>query len=163
MFKTKTFRRLMILLSLICLCFKAQAQQMPQPTSQDWTTYNINLAIVKAQLQHYKDLYNTATGTIETLKQQLASHSTSSNNSSAEEQAEIAKLTQQLAGLQSLAKDTEALIAAKELEYQALLKKTDTDYQNKISALQNENFWLKVGIVAATIITAGTITYAAIR
>jgi hypothetical protein len=153
----------MISLSLILTSFPLPAQQTQPPSSQEWQTYNINLAIVKAQLQHYKDLHQQEISQIESLKQQLASHSTTSNNSSSEEQAEIAKLTQQLAGLQSSAADTEALMQAKELEYQALLKKTSTDYDNKIKALENENFWLKVGIGVAVTVTVGAGIYAAVK
>jgi len=108
-------------------------------------TSNVDLAIVRAQSEKYKQALIVATQERDNLKQQLADHSTDSATQSAEQRAEVAKLTQRLDDLNSTIDVLGSNLASATVAYQAALEKTDKDHKAEVSRYQTEILLLEIG------------------
>lgn len=126
----------LILLSFLTLRSYAQTSPASPPISrQDWMASNVDLAIVKAQLQAYREALISVTSERDNIKAQLDQHSTDSAQQSQAQREELTKLTQRLADLNNTISVLETSSASALQRQQDLIDKADKDHKAEVNSM----------------------------
>lgn len=166
-----------VLLSVLCLPILPAFGQSSLPTSplgsQDYVQFQTDSAILKARwtasqealtaaLQQKQIIENNladATQRYDDLLASVTAHSGDSTTYLQQLLTEIKTLRGQLKDSQTLVAVLRGNLESAKAEYEARLKTV----QDRAKALERENGWLKVGIVAAVIVAAAAGVYAAVK
>ena len=156
-------------LALCLMTLPASGQSLPQTSKlgpQDYQTYLVNLAIAKARYQASQEALLQAEQKVSDISARLAqlqqvqsNQASSSTQSSEQVSQEVATLTKQLQDLQILVAELRGNLASAGADLNQQLQQA----QAKAKALERENIWLKIGIVATTVAAVGLGIYAVIK
>lgn len=141
----------LILLSLLTWQSYAQTSPaLPPISKQDWMSSNVDLGIVKAQLQAYRQALTSVTAERDNIKQQLDQHSTDSAQQSQAQREELTRLTQRLADLNNTISVLETSSASALKRQQDLIDKAETDHKAEVSSMNIRlHIWRGAALTAA--------------
>ena len=141
------------------------APASPSPISISETTQTrLDLSTLIAQRNYWKDRSDNFEQAAKQIAERLASLEQSLKDSPDPQVllAEIADLRKQLADALSSLAESKATLASLDQKIAGLVDKV-TASETRARALERENGWLKVGIVAALVLAAGAGVYAAVK